>query len=65
MKSINIINGNIFFEGEKIEQGSLSIDSSNISLSENLQADLTLNAEGLLVLPGICLLYTSPSPRDS
>ncbi len=64
MKSINIINGNIFFEGEKIEQGSLSIDSSNISLSENLQADLTLNAEGLLVLPGIIDLHGDAFERQ-
>ena len=61
-----IKNGTIYTAAETFDADIAVKDEKITAIGQNLgNAEKIIDAEGLIVLPGgICLLYTSPSPRD-
>ena len=54
--------------GERIENGTILISNGRIeAVGKDIDIPIeakVIDASGHVVMPGICLLYTSPSPRD-
>ena len=54
----------IYFKKNSNDEGILNIDSNLLILKSDFLADFNQKNTKITLLANICLLYTSPSPRD-